>query len=181
MACRLGSSGTWFAVIFGVGGFTGVYVGGELASRFAAGNERLQLIAMAAAYGAFGVISTFIYLSPNKYVAFGLVGLSCLCIAAANGPLFAAIQGLVPERMRAVAIAVVYLFSNLIGTGLGPLAVGTLSDELRPAWGEESLRVALLAMSPGYFWCAWHLWRASQTVNQDLLINQSRDRDAARE
>jgi MFS transporter, Spinster family, sphingosine-1-phosphate transporter len=35
--------GNWFALIYGVGGLLGTYLGGELASRFAAHNERLQL------------------------------------------------------------------------------------------------------------------------------------------
>jgi MFS transporter, Spinster family, sphingosine-1-phosphate transporter len=52
--------------------------------------------------------------------------------------------------------------------GLGPLAAGAISDALRPVAGEESLRYALLALSPGYFWGAWHLWRASRTVAADL-------------
>ena len=42
--------------------------------------------------------------------------------AAAIGPLFATIQTLVPQRMRATSIAIIYLFANLIGLGLGPLA-----------------------------------------------------------
>ena len=33
---------------------------------------------------------------------------------------------------------------------------------------KESLRYALLAFCPGYLWAAWHLWRASRTVSQDL-------------
>jgi hypothetical protein len=70
--------------------------------------------------------------------------------------------------MRAVAISVIYLFANLIGMGLGPLAAGSLSDLLRPVFGQESLRYALLALCPGYFWGGWHLWLASRTVRQDI-------------
>ena len=35
--------------------------------------------------------------------------------AIANGPVFAAIQTVVPQRMRAMAIAIVFMFANLIG------------------------------------------------------------------
>jgi len=82
--------------------------------------------------------------------------------------LFGTIQTLVPESMRAVSFALVYLFANLIGMGLGPLAAGALSDALRPWVGEESLRYALLILAPGYLVCAWHAWRASKTVARDL-------------
>jgi hypothetical protein len=70
--------------------------------------------------------------------------------------------------MRATAIAMIYLFANLIGMGLGPLVAGMLSDALRPVVGEESLRYALLALCPGYFWAGWHFWQASATVSRDL-------------
>jgi hypothetical protein len=60
------------------------------------------------------------------------------------------------------------LTTNLLGTGLGPLAVGALSEALRPAFGAESLRYALIAVSPGYLWAAWHYWRASRAVTEDL-------------
>jgi hypothetical protein len=89
-----------------------------------------------------------------------------------NGPLYATIQTLVPQRMRAVSIAVIYLFANLIGMGLGPLAAGALSDALKPLVGEESLRYALLILCPGYLWGGWHAWQAGRTVGRDLEAAQ---------
>lgn len=167
-----GELGTWFAVIYGAGGILGMYWGGELASRYAAKDECFQLKVMAVAYSFFGVVSACIYVSSNRHVAFGLMTLSAIGGSVAIGPLFAAIQTLVPERMRAVSIALIYLFANLIGMGLGPLAAGILSDVFRPALGNDSLRFALLALCPGYFWGAWHVWRASRTVTQDLQVLQ---------
>ncbi len=165
---KTGELGTWFAVINGAGGAVGTYLGGRLASRYAPRNERLQLKGMAVIYCAFGIITALIYLSSNKVMALVFMGLSTIGVTLAYGPLFATIQTLVPERMRAVAIATIYLFANLIGLGLGPLAVGTLSDVLQPYFREESLRYALLAMSPGFFWSGWHLWQGSRTVSRDL-------------
>jgi MFS family permease len=170
-----GEVGTWFAVIYGVGGLLGTYLGGELASRHAAHNERLQLKAMAIAYCSFGVISAGIYLSPNHYLALGFMALATVGVTTTTGPLFATIQTLVPARMRAMSIAVIYLFANLIGMGLGPLAAGALSDAFRPWAGEESLRYALLALCPGYLWAGWHLWWGSRSVSRDLKIVQARD------
>jgi predicted MFS family arabinose efflux permease len=178
---KTGELGTWLTVIIGLSGFLGTYWGGEWACRHAAGNERLQLKAMAVVYGSFGILSAFTYLSPNKYWAFALMGLGCAGINMGNGPLFATIQTLVPERMRAVSMALIYLFANLIGMGLGPLAAGALSDALRPVFGGESLRYALLALSPGYFWCAWHLWRGSRTVTRDLQAVHTHQNSALQE
>jgi MFS family permease len=163
-----GQLGTWFAVICGFGAVVGTYSGGLLASRFAADNERLQLQAMAAALCFFAVISAGVYLASNVHVAFGFIGLASVGGAMINGPLFATIQSVVPARMRAVAIAVIFLFANLIGMGLGPLAAGALSDAFRPWAGEDSLRYALLALCPGYFRAAWHLAQASRSVREEL-------------
>lgn len=163
-----GELGTWLAGIHGVAGVLGTYVGGEWASRRAVNNERLQLETMAVAYCGFAILSAGVYLAPNYYLAFALIAVTAVIGAATGGPLFATIQTLVPERMRATSIAVIYLVANLVGMGLGPLAAGALSDALRPLLGEESLRYALLALSPGYAWSGWHLWRASKTVMSDL-------------
>jgi MFS family permease len=177
---KTGEVGTWFAVIYGLGGMLGTYLGGELASRHAANNERLQLRAISIVVVGFGVLSVLIYLSPNRYGAFGLLGVASVGAYMTNGPLFATIQTLVPPRMRALSIALLYFFSNLIGMGLGPLTAGALSDAFRSWAGEESLRYALLALCPGYFWAGWHLWQASRSVSRDLEKVQA-DRDSAAE
>jgi MFS family permease len=174
---QAGELGTWLALSAGVPGVLGTLAGGELASRFAARNERLQLKATAIVECGFGVIFACVFLSPNYYVAFGLLGLATMGGAMVMGPLFATIQTVVPQRMRAISIAIIYLFGNLIGMGLGPLAAGALSDAFRPWAGEESLRYALLALCPGYLWGAWHLWRGSKTVTSDLQINEAEQND----
>jgi predicted MFS family arabinose efflux permease len=160
--------GTWLALIYGVGGILGTYWGGEWASRRATGNERLQLQVMAVMCCCLGVISAFVYLASNLYIALGLMALAATGGAITAGPMFASIQTLVPENMRAVSIALIYLSANLVGMGLGPLAAGALSDVFRPLFGEESLRYSLLSLCPGYLWGGWHLWRASATVAKDL-------------
>jgi MFS family permease len=160
--------GAWFAAIFASASLIGIYLGGEWASRFAAGNESLQLKVAGGMYCLFGVVSALVYLSPWLWLAFALLFVATLLATAANGPLFAMIQTLVPERMRATAIAALLLVANLIGMGLGPLATGGMSDLFRPWAGEDSLRYALIALSPGYFWCMWHVLRASRTIAHDM-------------
>jgi MFS transporter, Spinster family, sphingosine-1-phosphate transporter len=169
---KTGELGTWFSVIYGLGGLLGTYLGGEIASRYAANNERLQLKAIAIAYAALGLMSICTYLAPTQGWAFALMALAAVGVYTTTGPLFATLQTLVPSRMRAMSIGVLYLFANLIGMGLGPLAAGALSDAFRPWVGDESLRYALLALCPGYLWGALHLLRASKTVSRDLNVGQ---------
>jgi len=165
---KTGELGTWTALACALGMAAGTYLGGEWASRRAAHNETLQLKTMAGAYCVVGVVSALIYLAPNRYCAFALMGLWNVSGAFAAAPLFATIQTLVPERMRATATTFVMLLANLLGAGLGPLAAGGLSDLLRSVAGTDSLRFALLALSPGYAWAGWYLWRASKTILDDL-------------
>jgi MFS family permease len=168
-----GELGTWLALIYGLGGVAGLYLGGEWATRWAANNERLQLWMMAIGYIVAGILNMFIYLSPNRYLAFGLMTLTTVISAAVNAPLFATMLALVPESMRATAISLVYLFANLIGVGLGPFLAGALSDWLYPWLGPESLRYTLLIMSPGYVLVGWQFWYASTTVTEDLATMQT--------
>jgi MFS family permease len=172
-----GELGSWLAVIFGGGGTLAVYLGGEWAGRYAASNERLQLIACAVAFIFFAILNVGAFLAPNLYLAFAALALGYFGGNLVQGPILATIQTLVRPEMRAISVAILYMFANLIGMGLGPLAAGALSDGLRPWFGEESLRYALVILCPGYFWAAWHLWRASRTVMRDLGAAQVNHRD----
>ena len=120
-------------------------------------------------------------LSPNAYWAFAWLALSNVAGTMVNGPQFAVLQTLVPERMRATSIALVYLVANLVGMGLGPWAAGALSDVLKPSFGDDSLRYAMLLMSPGFVWSAWYLWVGAKTVTRDVKVMQSRARNNVKE
>jgi MFS family permease len=163
-----GEVGTWLAIAIGLAGPLGSYLGGSLASRYAVGNERLQMQGTAIALCLAGIPLTLAYLTTGPFMAFGLIGINVMLLMMVNGPMFSTIQTLVPEEMRAISFALVYLFANFIGMGLGPLAVGALSDGLRPWAGEDSLRYALVALAPGFLLSAWQAWRASETVARDL-------------
>lgn len=159
--------GSWLALIYGTAGCVGTYAGGELASKWAAGNEALQLRIGALVYTLFGLVSAAIYLAPSRGIALSLTWFSILGGALVSAPLFAALQAVVPSRMRAVSVALIYLCANLLGMGLGPVATGLISDVLRNVAGQDSLRLSLLILCPGYAWGGWHLWRASRTIADD--------------
>lgn len=173
---QTGVIGTWFAGIHIVAGIAGVYLGGELASRYAANNERLQLLLCAAGFMVFAVLTAAGFMASTYQMGFFLLALASLGGNVAQGPVLSTIQTLVPPRMRAMSVAIIYFFANLIGFGLGPLATGALSDALQPWLGQESLRWSLVALCPGYFWAAWHLWRASRTVARDMAAIQIEDK-----
>lgn len=174
-----GELGTWFGMMNGVMALVGISMGGIVATRYAAHNERLQFRVMAAGCAIFSLIYSGVYLVHNYYINFGFIGLGALGFAALIGPLYGAVQSIVPPEMRAISIAILTMFASLIGLGLGPLVIGVISDALRPVFGQESLRFALLAMCPGYVWAGWHLWCASKSVTRDIEMSRGRAEGAS--
>ncbi len=165
-----GELGTWLAVTHGVGGAIGTWLGGEFCARYAAHDEGLQFRAIAVSFLIVALLYVVVHIVLNKYVALAAVTLATLGGAVAQGPIYGAIQTLVPPSMRATAVVLIGLLPSFVGMGLGPLGAGVLSDALRPSLGNESMRYALIAFCPGFAWAAWHLYRASRTVAADLAM-----------
>ena len=168
--------GIWLSVMFGPVAAAAMYCGGALASRFAPEDERTQLNVIAILNGLFAIFATSAYLSRISLISLLMTGLATAGVLLTGGPLYAVIQTVVPERMLATTVSVVFLGSNLVGAGLGPLAVGALSDSLKQSFGEESLRFALLATCPGFLWVAWHLRQAARTVAADTRAAKGGER-----
>jgi hypothetical protein len=105
-------------------------------------------------------LSFLFYLTDTPAVALAAYWLAVLLISSYLGPTFALIQGLAPLRMRALWAAITLLVINLVGLGLGPTLIGVISDLLRPTFGEESLRWAMLSFAAATPWALYHYWRA---------------------
>lgn len=174
-----GELGTWLAFAWGGCGLIGAYLGGILTTRYASGKEALQMRAVAIVLVVTGLLFVLIYLSSNKYNALTFTAAVGFLFMLINGPIFSGIQSLVSDHMRSVALALVFLLANLIGYGLGPLSAGVLSDLLVPHFGEESLRYALLILSPGYVLPAYFYWRAGNTIEADIRSVESHSSSAA--
>jgi len=74
-----------------------------------------------------------------------------------------------PASSRASASAILLFVINLIGLGLGPQAVGILSDLLRGEFGVESLRYAILILFTTYAWSTVHYFLGARSLREDLL------------
>tara|TARA_R110002110_G_scaffold68080_2_gene184681 strand:- start:6703 stop:7998 length:1296 start_codon:yes stop_codon:yes gene_type:complete len=164
-----GELGVWLAVVWGVFGILGNFLGGVFCKYIAPGDERKQFQMLAYVIALYVPVSALAYLAPDKYIALALTAVTAVLTTVGNGPIFASVQSLVDERMRSVAVAILFLFANLIGFGFGPLGVGILSDLFEPYVGSNALRYALLAFSPGGFWLAVHYWKVSESISDDIL------------
>lgn len=162
--------GVWFAATNGVGGLVATYAGGELAHRFARNNEPLQLKVSAVLMVLSTIALGAVFLTSNRYLALGLMLAFIVLQMPSQGPMSAIQLTIVPVTMRATSVSLVNMLASLAGMGIGPLAGGALSDFLHPLFGEESLRYALLILTPGYLWCAWHTWAPHRTVLHDARM-----------
>lgn len=160
--------GAWLALMWGVFGIVGNYLGGFLATRFAASQEKRQMNGLAIAVLLLGVTNACIYLAPDQSLAMACIAIFAVLGTVSNGPFFSAVQCLVPENMRSVSLALIFLFAHLIGFGFGPLFIGILSDWWRPIAEEESLRYALAAISPIVLWSAYYYWKAGNSIAEDI-------------
>lgn len=135
--------GLAMGLALGIGGAIGSFAGGWLTDRWGKGNKEWYLkipgYAILISLG-FEVLAIFSRNTGLSILGFGLItALHSMYL----GPAVSVAHSLVPASMRAFTSAVFFFWINLIGQGLGPLTVGRLSDLLRPAYGNESLRWAL--------------------------------------
>jgi MFS family permease len=164
-----GEVGLWLGLVWGVGGLGFTFLGGFLATRYAPNREGLQMKAVAVATVLCCVFHVLCFLSSERVMSFVFMTMVFgVLMPLVQAPVYSAIQSLVEERMRAVAIAFIFMLSNLTGFGFGPIVAGMLSDLLEPGLGQESLRYALLFLAPAYLWCAYHCWKTATTIEDDI-------------
>jgi predicted MFS family arabinose efflux permease len=156
-----GAVGSYLALLIGLGGAIGIYMGGRIADGLARiwGQQWLPWVIAIAS----------VLTIPTLYLAFvaetASAAIWAYAIPAALGtvyvaPGFALIQNETPLHMRSVAAAINLFVVNIVGLGLGPFTVGFLSDQFTPAYGEDSLRYALMATLLVIVWSIGHYYRA---------------------
>ena len=148
-------------------GAASALIGGRLADRAARRHgvyaQSWVVVAMKAIAFPFAIAFYFV---DAPHLALACYFVSYIFAGAYLGPTFAMIQHLAPLRLRATWAALSLLAINLIGLGLGPFLVGQLSDWLRPAFGAESLRWAMLGVSLLTPWAILHYARAAALMKR---------------
>src|SRR5690606_14578894 len=76
-----------------------------------------------------------------------LLLLGGLFSAAWMGPAFGCLARLVPAERRSQAAAMMIVIINVVGSAMGPVIAGLVSDALGVRFGTDALRVSLLVMT----------------------------------
>jgi MFS family permease len=113
-----------------------------------------------------------VLLAPGFVSAAALLIVPVFFSSIIFGPSYAAVQTLVSPGARATAAAILLFILTLIGLGLGPLAIGLLSDVFGRWMGSaEGLRWALLMTAPANLLAGAGYWMASRTLNDELELD----------
>ncbi len=166
--------GRAFAAIGITAGVAGTFLGGYLTDRYLGRDPRAY--AFVPGVGSLAAIPFVLgmYTAPDGWMALGIALVPAVFAGLYLGPTFALTQNLVPARMRTRAAAVLLLILNVVGMVFGPVFVGALSDVLKPSFGVESVRFALLAtVTGGAAWSVAHYALASRTLSRDLGLARS--------
>jgi MFS family permease len=161
-------AGLSMAVVLGLAGVFGTWLGGKMADKFGARDKRHILTFPAFGMAVAAPILFLGYFMEDWRVAVALLIIPTILNSAYYGPAYGCVQGLVRPQARAVAASVMLFGQNLIGLGFGPFLFGVLSDALQPLAGQESVRwvlygAAWLGLIPAFFF-----WRASLRLKAEL-------------
>jgi MFS family permease len=166
-------TGNFFASLLLIGGCTGVFMGGWLADRLGALDRGWYAKLPAIAWLITAPMFVAGLLVPSLWLAWPLLLIPNALNILWLGPVTTAVQHLVPARMRATASASFLLINNLIGLGVGPLLIGSISDALKESYGAESLRYAAVGCTGFYLLAALLMLFAIKRLRTDWVDDQS--------
>lgn len=157
-----------FGLLSGVVGGLGMFLGGVLADRLGARDPRwygwIVAVGMLAAM-PFGAAAYWVQ-DPTWALLLFIPS-----IFAANfwqATTLAQVQSMVGLQMRAMASAILLFVVSMIGLGIGPWAIGWVSDLLKPSYGADSLRRSLFLFGGINVWVAWHYYAGGKHLARDL-------------
>ncbi|MEM1229045.1 MAG: MFS transporter [Pseudomonadota bacterium] len=146
----------------GVGlGVPGMLLGGAIADRLARRDPRGPALLCAGAVTLAIPLYLLALWSTDWRVMTAFLGLGLFLYSLSHAPGLAIVQSVVEPQRRAQAAAYVFFLSNMLGLGLGPLLVGSVSDAFAGEYAERSLNVALSFVTLVLLLAAVTYWRTA--------------------
>lgn len=159
--------GTAYGLVSALSALVGTLGGGLLADRLAA-RDRRWLLRMP----AIGTVAAFpfylVCFTTDSFALFLVAsGVASTLVLGALPTIFAGSHAVCGSSRRAVSVAILLFATSLVGAAAGPLATGVASDLLRPAYGDQALRWAMVLMTLSMPLAAGLLFQAATTLRQD--------------
>lgn len=163
----LADVGWFYGSIVLIGGVAGTWLGGWIGDRLGAANPRAYALIPAVCF----VLSapTFFagLFAPSLPIAWLLFTVGQMLALVWLGPVITAVQHIVAPNLRATASASFLFINNLIGIAFGIYFLGYLSDMMRAAHGEDSLKYSILYGLGFYLLSALLYFIASKRLAKD--------------
>lgn len=179
-------------VVLGVAAAFGTFIAGFIADRIV--KRHPNALAWLPALGFAVCTPAYVvgYMAPSLSIGVPFLVVGAIFHYFYLGSMYAGVQGIAPARMRATATALLLFIVNLLGYGLGPPAIGALSDVLAnmqlstfglstldcgkamfavnksacAVGAEFGLRYAILIGLFGYLWAGVHFLFAWRTLRR---------------
>ena len=161
--------GAYFGLAVGVGMLIGQVAGSLFGPRLIVRDRRWELWAPAAAYVASVLSFVFAFMVSSASLALALVFAANLFGGISFGPMMSSVQSVAEPHLRATAISIVMFSSAMIGQGAGGYVIGFMSDLLTPSYGEEALRMSLIASTLMMLWSVAHFMLAARAFHADRI------------
>lgn len=155
-----------FGIIAILGAVFGNMFGGLVANRLA--KRSLANIPKTAGWAMIASVPVFELAFSRSTFATMVVCLffGIMLLNVIFGPLFSSLHLVCGSNRRATAVAIVLLFANLIGLGLGPFLTGVISDHLAPTYGTaEGLRWSIMILFVVMFAGGVFMLRAAEHIS----------------
>lgn len=160
--------GMGMALVAGVGGMGGTYLGGALGDLLGRRDSRWYLWMPAASLALALPLRTLAYAATDIRVFLVLGFVAEVLSTTWLAPAIAMSHAMVPISCRALVSSVLFFVLNLIGLGLGPLTTGVLSDRLTGDFGTEALRRAMMLVCLAFVPAIGCYLAAARGLRRDL-------------
>jgi MFS family permease len=163
----LGDIATALALMSGLGGGIGIFLGGWLTDRMGAANVGRRPMLAGCAMIAVAPAALTQFMAASTAVSLFAGGVTVMLLFFYYSPIIALTQSLVPASIRAFTSSILLLCVNIVGLGLGPWLTGILSDML--GGDAMALRYAmsslsLLGLAAGGCFLFASKWYAEETL-----------------
>jgi MFS family permease len=167
MKVGLAEVGTTYGPASAVANLIGALVGGFVTDWLAARDRRWLGWAPAAALFICLPIFEIGLQSDDSTTFIVMACIGMLFLTAALPGMLSLMHVVCGSARRAMAVAMLYFFANLIGLSFGPLVTGMMSDYFSPTYGPVGLRFGLMAATFFVVPCGLALAAAGSLAHRD--------------
>lgn len=114
----------------GVAGLVGAMLGGVMADWLSGERGRSYVLVPALGSGLAAIFFAVAFWVPDLRITVPMLLAAAVAYNMKNGPLYAAIQNIVPSNMRATGAAIFMVGATVVGSTVGPLLTGVISDTI---------------------------------------------------